>query len=187
MNGDKIVSGHQRVEVHWNTPQKRAQLVIKVPRYSQICATGYDLRRNRLLGFKVSRYTGRVLENVLSVSKNHQVQSNLCYRLWFAMKSSPGHQRVKIHRNTPQKRSHLAKKAPRYSQNRAINYDLRWNRFLDINVSRYNETVLENVFSVSRNPQAQSEPSYKLWFAMKSSPGHQRVGVHWNTSQKCAP
>ena len=54
--------------------------------------------------------------------------------------------------------------------NRAIHYDLRQNRLLGINVSRYTETVLENVLSGSKSPQVQSKPSYTLWFATKSSP-----------------
>ena len=39
--------GHQRVAVHRKNPQKRVWHVEKPPRYTQSCATGYDLRRNR--------------------------------------------------------------------------------------------------------------------------------------------
>ena len=45
-------------------------------RYTQIRAIDYDLRRNRLLSIKVSRYTEIVLKNVLSESKILQVHSN---------------------------------------------------------------------------------------------------------------
>ena len=48
-------------------------------------------------------------------------------------------------------------------------------------MSKYTQTVLENVLSVSKKPQVQSKPSYKLWFASKSSPGHKRVEGHRNT------
>ena len=73
------------------------------------------------------------------------------------------------------------RKTPRYSQNRAINYDLRQNHLLGFNVSRYTETVLGNVLRRSKNPQVQSKPRYKLWFATKSSPGHKRVDGYRNT------
>ena len=69
--------------------KKRAQKVKKAPRYSQICATGYDLRRNRLLGINVSRYTVTVLENVLSVYKNPQVHSNSRGSYFLGMNVSP--------------------------------------------------------------------------------------------------
>ena len=73
------------------------------------------------------------------------------------------------------------RKTPSYSQKRAINYALRRNRLLGFNVSRYTETVLENVIRRSINPQVQTKTSYKLWFATKSSPGQQRVKVHRNS------
>ena len=144
----------------------------KTPRYSQNLATNYDLRRNRLLGMNVSRCTETVLQNMLCDSTNlPQVHSNLCHRLRFATKSYPGQQRVDVHRNIPRKHSERVEELSRYSQNRAINYDLRQNRLLGFNVSRYTETVLENVLRRSKNPQVQLKPSYKQWFATKSSPG----------------
>ena len=41
----------------------------KTSRYTQICATDYDLRRNRLLSINVSRYTEIVLKNVSASRK----------------------------------------------------------------------------------------------------------------------
>ena len=79
------------------------------------------------------------------------------------------------------------RETPRYSQNRAKNYDLRQNRLLGFNVSRYTDTVLENVHGRSKNPKGQLKPSYRLWFATNSSPGQQRVKVHRNSPRKRAP
>ena len=53
----------------------------KTPRYSQNRATNCDLHRNRLLSVNVSRYTATVFENVLSGSKNPQVQLKPSYKL----------------------------------------------------------------------------------------------------------
>ena len=44
--------------------------------------------------------------------KTSQVHSNLRYRLWFATKSPPEHQRVEVHRNSPQKRTQRVEKPP---------------------------------------------------------------------------
>ena len=60
---------------------------------------------NYLLGINVSPSTETVLKNVLSGSRNRQVQSKPSYRPWFATKSSLGHQRVELNRNSPQKRT----------------------------------------------------------------------------------
>ena len=73
---------------------------------------------------------------------------------------------------------------PRYSHNRAADFDLGRNLLLGINVSRQTETVAKDVLSGSENPQAQSKPSYKLWFATKSSAGHYRVEAHRNGPQR---
>ena len=62
----KLFPGHKRIATHRNSPQKRAQWVEKPHRYSQIRATKYYLRRNRLLGIKMSRSTEIVPKNVLS-------------------------------------------------------------------------------------------------------------------------
>ena len=71
---------HQHVKVHRNTPQKRAQQVKKASMYTQICATGYDWRRNRHLSIKVSMCIKIVPKDVLSGSKNPQVQSKPSYK-----------------------------------------------------------------------------------------------------------
>ena len=113
--------------------------------------------------------------------KNFQVQPKPSCRLWFATKSSPGHQRVEVHRNTPQKRAQQVKKTPWFTQIRFTDYGLRRNHLLGNNVSRYTERVPENVLSGSKNPQVQSKPSYKLWFATKSSSRHKRVEGQRNT------
>ena len=40
-----------------SSPLKRPQRLENLPRYTQICATGYDLGRNRLMGITVSSCT----------------------------------------------------------------------------------------------------------------------------------
>ena len=72
-------------------------------------------------------------------------------------------------------------KTPRHTQIRATNYDFRGNRHLGINVSMCIKVVPKEVLSGSKNSQLQSKPSYKLWLATKSSPGQQRVEVHWGS------
>ena len=56
--------------------------------------------------------TCRALEYVLSESKNHLVQSKSRYKLLCATESSPGHQRVEVHQNSPQKRTQLVETPP---------------------------------------------------------------------------
>ena len=90
----KLSPGHQRVVVHRNSHQKRDQQIGKPPRYSRICATDYGLRRNRLRGISVSRYTEIVLKNVLRRSKK------LPGTLKFARKLSSEDERVTVHRNS---------------------------------------------------------------------------------------
>ena len=70
------------------------------------------------------------------------------------------------------------RKTPSYSQNRTINYDLRRNRLLGIKVSRYTEAVLENVLSVSKNPQAHSNSRGSYLLGMSVSPRTGRVVRH---------
>ena len=73
---DKIVSW---VSTCWGTLKqslKTCSASWKTPRYGQNRAINNDLRRHCLLVTNVSKYTETVLENVLSVSKNLQVQSN---------------------------------------------------------------------------------------------------------------
>ena len=107
--------------------------------------------------------------------KTSHVHSNLRYMLWFATKSSPGHHRLVVHSNT----CLTVGKTPQYRQNHATNCDLRRNRRLGINVSRYTEIVLEKVLSESKNPDT-------LKFARKLSPGLSRITVHRNSTQKRA-
>ena len=82
------------------------------PRYSQNRATDYYLWRNRFLSINVSRHTETVPKNVLSGSKSPQVYLYPRYILWFAAKSSPAHQRVEAHRNSPEKRTQPVEKPP---------------------------------------------------------------------------
>ena len=97
-------------------------------------------------------------------------------------KSTPGHQRVEVHRNCPQIRAKQVEKSSRYTQIRPTDYDLRRNHqrvaahrnspqkrsagrntreehlisqgsyFLGMSVSPYTEIVLKNVLSGSTNP-----------------------------------
>ena len=97
----------------------------------------------------MSRYTEIVLENVISRSKNHPGT------LKYARKLLPGYERVTVHR-TFLKNVLRRRKTPRYSQNRATNYDLRRNRLLGILVSKYNEIVHKNLLSGLKKPQVQS-------------------------------
>ena len=60
----------------------------------------------------MSRYTELVLKNVLRRTKKLLGTPNSRYKLWFATKSSTGHQRVEAHRNTPQKRTGRVEKPP---------------------------------------------------------------------------
>ena len=62
------------------------------------------------------------------------------------------------------------RKTPTYSQIRAINYDLRQNHLLGIKVSKYIETVLENVLSVSKNSQVHSNSPGSYLLGMNVSP-----------------
>ena len=146
----------------------------KTPRCSQYRGTNYDLRQNCLLGMNVSRHTETVTKNVLSGSKNPQVQSKLSNRLWFGTKSAPWHQRFEAHRNSPQKRTQWVEKPPRTVKTETTDYDLGRTRLLCISVSRFNAAVPKNILSGSKNSQVQSKASNSLLFAIKSSPGHQR-------------
>ena len=128
----------------------------KTPSYSKNRATNCDLQWNRLLGISVLMCIKIVPKNVLNASKNPQGQSKPSYELWFATKSSSGHQRVEVHRNSPQKRTQK----------------------VEI------QKLLKNVLSGSKKPKIHSYSRYKLLFATKSFPGHQRVEVHWNSPQK---
>ena len=78
-----------------------------------------------------------------------------------------------MHRNSHQKR------APRFSQIRAANYDLQRNRFLGINVFSCIEIVLK-----LHGPQVRSNSCDRLCFPTKSSAGHQSAEVHRNSPQK---
>ena len=77
------------------------------------------------------------------------------------------------------------RKTPRYSRNRATNYDLQKNLRLGISVSRYTEIILNNVLWRSRNAQVYWKPSNRLSFRTKSSAGDQRVETH--RTQKGTP
>ena len=70
---------------------------------------------------------------------------------------------------------------PRFSQNRATNCGWRQNRLLGISVSICTKIVSKNVLTGSENLQVQTKPTYKLWFATKSSPDHKRVEGYRNT------
>ena len=107
--------------------------------------------------------------------KNRQVQPKSSYRLWFATKSSHGHQRVEIHRNTPQKRAQRDKNALRCTQICATWYDLRQNRLLCIKVSICTKIGSKNLLNGTKNPQVQSKPSNRLSFATKSSPTRKEI------------
>ena len=96
----------------------------KSPKYSQNRAPNYGSQQNRLPGISVTKYTETVLENMLRRSENPQVQSKPSYKLWFATISSPGHQHVEVHRNTPQKRAQQVKTAPWFTQIRFTDYGL---------------------------------------------------------------
>ena len=211
---DEIVSWASTCRDTLKQSSKTCSAGRETSRYCQNRATNYDLQRNRLLDINVSRYTETALENELRRSKNSQVQSKPCYKLWFATKSSPGHQRIDVYQHSPQKRTQrvekppgtaktalqtmfcdiivswtsacrgtpkhssktysVGRKTPRYSQNRVINYDLPQNRLLGINVSKYTETVLENVLSVSKNPQVHSNSRESYLLGMSVSP---RTGI----------
>ena len=138
-----------------------------------------DLRRNRLLGIKVSRYTETVLKNVLRVSKNPQVQSKPSYKLWFATKSFPGHQRVEVHGNSPRKRTQRVEKPPgtvKFVLQAMICDDIvSW-------VSRCRSTLKQS----SKTCSACRKFPGTLKFARKLSSRHERVTAHRNSSQKCA-
>ena len=175
----KLSPSHQRAAVHRNSPQNRSQRVKKTLQV-QIPAK-YDLRRNRLLGINVSRYTEIVPKNVLSGSKNPQVQSKPSYKLWLPSKSSPGHQRVEAHRNSPENVLGGSKDPQVHSK---LSYKLWFAKKLLLGISVSTEIVPKNVLIGSKNPQVQSKPSNRLWFRTKSSPGHQRVEVHWISPQK---
>ena len=96
-------------------------------------------RVNRYLGISVSPYTEIILKNVHDRLKDlpdtlkvalqamicdkivcgasvAQVQSNPRFKLWLATKSSSGHERVEIHRNSSRKRDQRVDKPPRYTQ-----------------------------------------------------------------------
>ena len=84
----------------------------KTSRYSENRATNCGWRQNRLLGISVSICTKIVFKNVLTGSKNLQVQSKPTYKLWFATKSSPDHKRVEGYRNTPKNVLRRSEKLP---------------------------------------------------------------------------
>ena len=159
----------------------------KIRTYRHNRAINYNLRRNRLRGFNVWRYTEIVLENLLGVSKNPHVQSKPSYKLWFATKSSPGLQRVEIHWNSPRKRAPHVEKPPG-----TVKTELQTMVCVEIVcwvlTSRDKPKQSSKTCSAGRStPQLQLKPSYKLWFATKSSPGLQRVEIHWNSPRKRAP
>ena len=71
---------------------------------------------NRHLGVSMTQCTVIVPKNVLSGSKNPQIQSKQSYKLWFPSISSPEHQRVEAHRNSPQIRTQRVKKPQVHSK-----------------------------------------------------------------------
>ena len=77
-----------------------------------LSATDYDLRTNLPLGISVSRHTERVPKNVPSGPNNPQIMSKPRNSLWFATKSSPGHQRVGADRSSPPKRTQRVETLP---------------------------------------------------------------------------
>ena len=101
------------------------------------------------------RHTETVPKNVLSGSETPQLQSKPSCKLLFPSKSSPGHQRIEVHRNCHQKPAQKVKKASRYMQNRATDYDLGRNRLQGISLARYTEIVPKNVLDGSKNPHVQ--------------------------------
>ena len=82
------------------------------------------------------------------------------------------------------KKYSAGRKTPRYSHNRATDYDLERYRLLGINVLRHTERVPKNVINRSKNPKVQSNPRNRLLFRRISSPGHKRVEAHRNSPQK---
>ena len=55
----------------------------------------------------------------------------------------------------------LSRKTPSYRQNQAINYDLRQNRLLEINVSKYTETTPKNKILLKTCSKGQNAPRYR--------------------------
>ena len=158
--------------VHRNSPRKRALQIEKPPgtirtELQTICfATKSSPRHNRVDGHRNNP------TNVLRRYSQSVLQAMICDEIvsW-----------VSTCRGTLKESSipcSAGRKTPRYSRNRATNYGLRQNRLLGISVSRYTETLLQNVLSRSKKPQVQSKPSSKLWFETKTSPGHKRVEVY---------
>ena len=70
--------------------------------------------------------------------------------LQWVRKSSPSHQRVTVHRNSPEKRHQCVTKNVQF-QIRAKISDLRRNRLLGFNVSWFTEIILKNVLCGSKN------------------------------------
>ena len=172
---DEIVSWASTCRGILKKSSKTCSAGRKTPRYSQNRATNYDMRQNRSLSIKGSMCIKIVPKNVLSGSKNPHVHSKLSYKLWFATKSSPGHQRDEVHWNSPRKLAQWVetqvKSKPRYK------LWLATKSLAGHHVSMCIKIIPKNVLSESKNPQVQSKPSYKPWFATKSSRGYQRVEV----------
>ena len=137
-------------EEHRNSPQRRTQLVEKPP--GTVKTELQIMVFDEIVSWASAwRGTPKHSSKTCSVGqKSFQVHLNLRYRLWLATKSSSEHQRVDVYLNSLEKRTQRVKKYP-------------------------GKVVPKDVLSGSKNPQVQSKLSNKLWFATKSSPGHQRA------------
>ena len=158
---------------------------------TQIRATDYDLQRNSLLGISVSLYTEIVLKNVLSGPKNLQVHSNSrgSYLLSIAVcrcppkqsskhtqrveespgtvkimrKYSPGHERIAVRRNSPQKRAQWVEKPPG---------TLKFTKKLSPGHQRVavHLNSPQNILSGSKKPQVQSKLRGSYLLGIRVSP-----------------
>ena len=112
----------------------------------------------------MSRHTNIVPKNVLSGSKNPQVQSRPSNRLLFRRKLSPGHEIVAAHRNSRQERTQRVEKTTGTVTNRVTNYYFRQNLLLGFSVSRYTD-IAPKTYSASRKTPRniqKRDPNYDL-------------------------
>ena len=146
---------------HQKCPQKCAERVEKPPRYSRNSEEVISWT------WAYSPYIEIVLKNVLSGSEIPLGESNSLYKVWFATRSSPGHQNVEVYRKSPQKRTQRVAKSPG-----TFKFTRKFppGRYL-LGVSLSTERVLKNVLSRSKNPPGTVEIAREL------SPGHELIAV----------